>query len=158
MQVEKVDAVGRAGGLAAGASDQRQLAGCHRTRCRVRWWNRRRCPSGTTRNAIWPASFSTGYERVLNDVIDATGRPGGLASAAGDEFQAAGTVRPKAFVVRTIHAVADETGSQSDLARIIERDRPHNKIRKFTPLGVPGAGVPLRATSVRLPEPPDQMP
>ena len=90
--------------------------------------------------------------------IHAAGRAGGRASLAGHESPACRNLRPNAFVVGLIHAVAGEPSFKRDLARVVDRHRRETNSRKFTPLGVPGAGLPLRATSARLPEPSDQMP
>ena len=72
----------------------------------------------------------------------------------GPPAQIAGTLRPNAYVVGGIDSAADEAGKKRGLAGVIKHGRGEGKIGmkpKFTPLAVPGAWFPARATSVRLP-------
>ena len=102
-EAAEVHAAGRARGLAPTAgdsarlpepSDQMPAVVCDPTPL----------PVSLVINAVWPASFSTGlnFAKSRNrecSEVHAAGRAGGLIPAAGDQRQAAGTLRPDAFVI-----------------------------------------------------------
>src|SRR5262245_47845123 len=116
-------------------------------------------PVSSARNAVCPALFSSGHELDVNEskVTPAAVPGAGLPwRATNCSVPDASDHRPCAFVSASTPSPVSQASNATRPTLLIVTGK--KKSRKFTPLGVPGAVAPLRATSARLPGLPDQIP